>query len=228
MKKLTAIFAVVLTLALLLGAVVGVSASAAEDTPAAQADEKWVISANVAYADDIHPYFAIDATLVADASLLSVTVGGRDAAVSQEPISIKDGVSAYVVEAAGVPAKNMGKALPIVVTYNGEVVEETSYSVAEYFYERLYKNDVINATEAADLLRKELYLSTLEYGAAAQKVLAPGTTPVTELVFVDSPEYSGMWDGTENYEPLTSNLIVTTKAFKVFANSNAPPSSNKV
>ncbi|MBQ2876291.1 MAG: hypothetical protein IJE25_04725 [Clostridia bacterium] len=185
MKKLTAIFAVVLTLALLLGAVVGVSASAAEDTPAAQADEKWVISANVAYADDIHPYFAIDATLVADASLLSVTVGGRDAVVSQEPISIKDGVSAYVVEAAGVSPKNMSKELSIVVKYNGEVVEETSYSVAEYFYERLYKNDVINATEAADLLRKELYLSTLEYGAAAQNVFpVDGITPIEELRYI--------------------------------------------
>ena len=54
MKKLTGIFAVVLTLALLLGAVVGVSASAEEAAAPASA-EKWVISSNVAYADDIHP-----------------------------------------------------------------------------------------------------------------------------------------------------------------------------
>ncbi len=177
MKKLTAIFAVALTLALLLGAVVGFSASADESAPVAQAEEKWVISANVSYADDIHPYFAIDASLVEDASLLSVTVDGKATSISESSVQIKAGVFAYVVEAEGVSAKNISKALPIVVKYNGEIVEETSYSVAEYFFERLYKNDLINAAEAEDILRKELYIATLEYGAAAQKVLPVSGVP---------------------------------------------------
>ena len=211
MKKITSIFAVVLTLALLLGAVVGVSASA--DETSASAAEKWVISANVSYSDDIHPYFAVDANLVDDASLLSVTVDGKETVISEAPVQIKAGVYAYVVEAEGVVAKNFGKALSIVVSYNGKVVEETSYSVAEYFYERLYKNDFINKFNGEDFLRRELYISTLEYGAAAQAIFAPTSPLVTELLYVVAPDYAGMWDASAVYAVKDEIAKVTAYAY---------------
>ena len=216
MKKFRGIFVAVLALALLLGAVVGISATAAEDATAPAANEKWVISANVAYADDIHPYFAIDADLVEDVALLSVTVDGKATEISTEKTEIKDGVFAYVVEAAGVVAKNMGKTLPIVVKYNGEVVEETSYSVAEYFYERLYKNGFAKKFDGEDCLRKELYISTLEYGAAAQKLLAPGTKLVTEFVYVVDGNNAGFWDSSKNY--VTEDKVIKVTSYPTLDN----------
>lgn len=191
MKNFTRLFAVVLTLVLLVGAVVGVSVSA-NDTPS----DNWVVSTNVSYADDIHPYFAIDASLVEDASLLAVTVDGKAAVISDDTADIYgDGsLMAYVAEGKGVVAKNMAKPLAIVVSYNGQVVERTTYSVAEYFLERLYDNGIITATEGKALLQKELYLAALEYGEAAANTLNSAYS-VSDLVYV-----GGIGDASGIYE----------------------------
>ena len=71
MKKITKFLVVALTVALLIGAVVGVSASAAETE---SESEKWVISSNVSYEQNTHLYFAIDASKATDSTLLKVDV----------------------------------------------------------------------------------------------------------------------------------------------------------
>ena len=171
MKRFTKIFVAVLALALLVGGVVGISAAAEEN------DQKWVVSSNVSYADEIFPYFAIDATLAADPTNLKVTVDGEEAKLTatNKDIYGNGTVFAHVYVGTGVAPKDMAAELEIIVTYDDVVVEETTYSVAQYFYERLYKNGIVNATTASDLLKKELYIATLEYGAAANAHFAEKT-----------------------------------------------------
>ena len=64
MKKITKFLVVALSLVLLVGAIVGVSASAADsETPTYSAtSHQFIISANVSYAGKLHLRFAIDPT----------------------------------------------------------------------------------------------------------------------------------------------------------------------
>ena len=165
MKKFTKLLIAVLSLALLIGGVIGISASAAET------EQKWIVSSNVAYTDDIRPYFAISTAYALDASKLNVTVGGEAAYISEKNVDIygDSSVYAHVVVGKGVAAKDMADEFEVVVKYDGETVQTITYSIAQYFYDRLYKNDIASAISGDDLLRKELYLATLAYGSAAQK-----------------------------------------------------------
>ena len=179
MKKVTRFLVVALSLALLLGAVIGISASAADGG----SDGSWVISKNVSYSENIHLMLAIDATEVEDQSKLAVKITDAAGNVSEEMFSTTlvedlygesdDGaVAAYVVRTLGVAAKDMADVLTIEVIYDTKVVETTTYSVAEYFFQRLYADEIILATEEKEVNQKNLYLSSLKYGNAAQKLLA--------------------------------------------------------
>ena len=194
MKKITKFLVVALSLALLLGAVIGISASAADDG----SEGSWVISKNVSYSENIYLMLAVDATKVADQSLLSVnlTIDGVDKVypfnefVYKADLYSGDDVAtpAYTVNTLGVAAKDMLDTITIEVLYDGESVETTTYSVAEYFYQRLYKDELILATETADVNKKSLYLSSLKYGNAAQKLLASADALYLEdTIYVDSP-----------------------------------------
>lgn len=188
MKKITGLLTVALVFALLFGVMVGVTAAA--DTKAA--DDEWVASANVAYSESIYPYFAIDASLAKDASLLSVTAkcGDGEAYTCKLMSKSKDiygdgSLIAHIVKGDGIAAKNMATTITITVSYDGNVVETTTYSIARYFFERLYKNGIVNATAGEDLLRKDLYVSALEYGAAANVVLNQSTSANLAYVWGD-------------------------------------------
>ena len=216
MKKITKFLVVALTVALLIGAVVGVISSAAETE-----GEKWVVSKNVSYDENTHLFFAIDASLAEDSSLLKVDVldaagtslvGEELLTVSEESVDIyeDDSMIAHVVKTPGVAAKDMADVFTINVYY-GETADETTlvdtttYSVAEYFLERLYKDGVVDAAELAEgtdeeiaaakkaVSQKKLYEASLRYGAAAQKVLAASdTTLIENLIYVTSPFVNGV------------------------------------
>ena len=201
MKKITKFLVVALTVALLIGAVVGVSASATDTE-----SEKWVVSKNVSYDENTHLFFAIDASLAEDSSLLKVDVldaagtsliGEELLTVSEESVDIyEDGsMIAHIVKTPGVAAKDFADVLTINVYYGDaeEPVETTTYSVAEYFLQRLYKDGVVDATEGKALSQKKLYEASLRYGAAAQKVLAASdTTLIENLIYVTSPFVNGV------------------------------------
>ena len=215
MKKITKFLVVALTVALLIGAVVGVSSSAAETE-----GEKWVVSKNVSYDENTHLFFAIDASLAEDSSLLKVDVldaagtslvGEELLTVSEESVDIyeDDSMIAHVVKTPGVAAKDMADVFTINVYY-GEtadettLVETTTYSVAEYFLQRLYKDGVVDAAELAEgtdeeiaaakkaVSQKKLYEASLRYGAAAQKVLTDDTVLVDDLIYITSPSITGV------------------------------------
>ena len=192
MKKITKLLVAVLSVVLLLGAVVGISASAG----VLESADRWIYSANVEYGDDLHLYFAIPTSKVVNGEYPTLTVKNDKGVVRAENIgpklgedsttpvtTVNPGVNCYVYITPGVSAKDMADVFTIEVHSGGQVVESIKYSVAEYFFTRLYVNSLADATgvatgdvteeEAAkNLARKNLYFSSLRYGAAAQKLLA--------------------------------------------------------
>ena len=213
MKKISKFLVVALTVALLLGAVIGISAMANDEpaAPAAQAEGSWIISWNVEYNDNLYLMCAIDGSKVGEGDELSVDVTFGGIVVDNSGFKIEkatiQGKAVYTVKTIGVAAKDMADALEIDVKLNGEVVESTSYSVAEYFFQRLYKDEAILATEGEALAQKELYLSSLKYGNAAQKLLAAAdplyientvylySTNDKAVSLLDASEYLELEDG---------------------------------
>ena len=240
MKKITKFLVVVLSLALLVGAVVGVSVAAAED--GAGEDAKWVVSTNVSYGDNIYLYIAVDSTLATDPSKLTINVSGAPYAeddkiinasypVTEQNVDIyEDGsVIAHVIDLPGVAAKYMGDNVELNVWYDGEKVETVTYSVAQYFYERLYENGVVDAVEGdEDYTRKNLYLASLNYGAKAERVLRSGLAASEQLsnkVYLKADAATGLTSGIvykENYISLPDGIwgVKSYKPDGTVANAN--------
>lgn len=218
MKKLTKILVVALTFALLLGTVFAFTVSAEEATqPETENKGPWIVSKNVSYEENTHLYFAIDSAVAADSTKLTLSVLDAQGNVLAEGLTVsvanhdiyKDGSKiCHIIKTPGVAAKDFADVLTINVYYDGsaEPVESTTYSVAEYFLERLYKNEVINATEGNELSQKKLYQASMRYGAAAQKVLSPSdAVKVEDLIYVASPAESGIWN-SNNYLELPDGV----------------------
>ncbi|MBO5316324.1 MAG: hypothetical protein J6B48_07850, partial [Clostridia bacterium] len=104
------------------------------------------------------------------------------------------------------------------VAYKGDSVpadaQYKEYSVAEYLYSRLYKDDFINKTEAdgVDYTRKLHYENTLAYGETAQMLLDKNETLITDYSYVYFPEKDGILDGITGN---TSGLYANGTAFTV-------------
>ena len=215
MKKFTKFLVAALALALLLGTVFAFTVSAAENN-AQSVDNSgtgWLISKNVSYSENIHLLLAIDATKVENPDLLSIKISDAAGNTSEKFFGVEykadlygtadeGAVAAYVIHTLGVAAKDIADELTIEIFYGEDKVETTTYSVAEYFFERLYKNEIILATEGADLDRKNLYLASLKYGNAAQKLLA-----AADPLYIEDAVYVG---GVEGASALvdTENLLV--------------------
>jgi len=188
MKKsnLTKVLLMVLSLALLVGSIVAVGASASESNTVE------IKAKNIAYTDNLTLLIAVDASLE-DAIAGNVKVSyywETDGAATLKAAKLlnpydEDGklVAGYVYTEGdvnypvfyteGVPAKELGRVAKV-VAYTGTLADDANfdtYSVAEYLYARLYKDGVVNATEGKDLLRKNTYENLLAYGASAQELL---------------------------------------------------------
>ena len=87
------------------------------------------------------------------------------------------------------------------VAYTGDVAPTNpvykEYSVAEYLYSRLYKDDFINKTEADgdDYTRKMHYENLMAYGETAQMLFDKEETLITDYSFVYFPEKDGILNG---------------------------------
>ena len=238
MKKITKFLVVALSLALLIGAVVGVSASATET-----GSEKWVISYNVSYEENTHLYFAVDANSVEDSKLLTANVYAADGSVLAEGITTEEynkdlyntkvlededesndgeAVAAWIVRTPGIAAKDFADELTVKVYYGetadeNTVVETFTYSVAEYFLQRLYKDGIIDAVELAEgtdeeiaaakkaVSQKKLYEASLRYGAAAQKVLTDDTVLIDDLIYIAGAGVDSIWD-SNNFLTLDAGI----------------------
>ena len=216
MKKTIKLLVLVLSFALLLGTVFAFTVSA-DEAQTEPINKPWVVSKNVSYEENTHLFLAIDASVAADSTKLSMNVLDDAGEVLAEGLTVsatnqdiyKDGsMIAHVIKTPGVAAKDFADVLTFEVYYDSsaEPVETVTYSVAEYFLERLYKNGIINATTDEDLARKTLYKASLRYGTAAQKVLSPDDkVKVTDLIYVASPKESGIWN-SNNYLELPDGV----------------------
>ena len=204
----------VISAALLLGAAVGITASAAEETSA-----PVVYSQNVEYGGNYALMYAITAESVTgetvslavynNAECAGDPVWSKTVAATEANQETVKGKACYVFTTNGIAAKNMDVQYYVKVTAaNGETVKR--YSVAEYLYERLYKNGIASSTEEGNIKRAELYNTILLYGKQAQDVLFNYNTDengelittddrstfVTDMKYVFVDEAAGTVDGT--------------------------------
>lgn len=206
MKKFSKILIMILSLALLIGSVVAVGASAEES------NTREILAKNVAYTDNVTMLFAVDASLdEAIAGTVKVAYYWEEDGVAvikeakllypydendneiDQYIYHEGGEKYPVYYTEGVPAKELGREVKI-VAYTGTLPEDAefaTYSVAEYLYARLYKDGVVNATEGKDVYRKAVYENLLAYGASAQELLvnydsAEKAVLVTDYTYVIS------------------------------------------
>lgn len=190
--KATKLFVLALSVALLIGAVVGISVSANDS-------ESYGIEAiNVIYKDQIFVAIAVDAPADKAGDLeVSYTFNGKSyTAQYHSNMAVWEGKgdnTLYpVFVTVGIPAKDMGEDVIAEAHVKGGTAGATkNISVASYLYQRLYKDGIVAATEGEDLDKKGFYLATLDYIAYAQKVLYnnanPDATPrtlVTDYVAV--------------------------------------------
>ena len=168
MKKtnLIKIFAPVVAIALLIGALVGISASAAE-TPE-------IVSMNVEYGSELYLYYAVDKASVEGTPALEVVTadGALIKTVSAYEEDTVNGTACYIFKTAGIAPGQLNKAEYVRASDSNGKSDIVSYSVEEYFYERLFMQGYAAKTPAdgTDYYRRNLYFSYLEYGNSAQEL----------------------------------------------------------
>lgn len=193
--KLTKIFVAILSLALIVGAVIGISANA-EDT-----DTYSIKSINVAHGDKTQILIAVDAP-VEDAANIEVkyTFDGTEyVAKYYKNVDIyNDGTEYPVFFTKGIGAKDCGLSVVAEAHKKGTTPALPEYkqvSVADYLFTKLYVEDYISATEGEALEKKELYLAFVDYISSAEEVLYnyanPDKTPrqlLNTRTFVYAPD----------------------------------------
>jgi len=180
-KKYSKIIVFALSLALIIGAAVGIVANAesAESAPE-------ILAKNIEYGDTLKFMVAIDSESVGGEGktvTFSVYEGDPDnngkmlgksaTAVYKDTSETNLGVDfAYIGTATyGISPLAYGENYYLVVECDGAKTV-TQYSAIEYFLERLYGDDIINATEEKELLQKEIYENAIAYGSSVQKYAA--------------------------------------------------------
>ena len=193
--KLTRIAILALSIALLIVAAVGISVSADSES------NYDIIAMNISYGDRTQVLLAID-TPVENAANVAVTYsyGGKtyDAKYYPELTYTEEGVEYPVFYTSGISAKDVGEDI-VAEAHNKNATEYTpsykSVSVVKYLYRMLYREGYINATEAINVHKRELYQAMLTYVAKAQVSLWNDKNgddaqriPVTDRIYAYAPE----------------------------------------
>ena len=221
MKKTrsTKIALLIVSAALLLGAAVGITVSADDNSAPV------ILSQNVEYGGNYALMYAISADSVigeevtlevyTNAECAGDPIWNKTVAATADNQETVLGKNCYVFITCGIAAKDMDVQYYVKVSAdNGETVKR--YSVAEYFYERLYKNGIAFGTSAGDIARAKLYNSALEYAADAQDVLynynfdENGELITTDdrTTFVTDTKYVYVVDGRATIDGTYSSGIV--------------------
>ena len=169
-----------LSIAILMGSAIGIATSAesAENSPK-------ILGKNIEYSDTLKFMVAVDPDSVGGAEkTVTFSVYEGDPAngkILGKPVTAeyKDtsetnlGVAnAYVATSVyGVSPLAYGENYYLVVECDG-VKTTTQYSAIEYFLERLYGDNIVNAKEEADLYQKGIYENAIAYGSYVQKYAA--------------------------------------------------------
>ena len=188
-KGTTKIILLVLSLALLVGAAIGISVSANTTAPD-------IISKNVKTSGNFCLQFAVDpATVIGDDVTLTIynqdptglegdalteaTVQTITKAKTDTELVALDGDKVQddeviVFDTKGVSAKDIADVWYIKTASGGAESALETYSVREYAFERLYKDGTIFAAETDDddykYRQQQFYLTLLEMGSVAQEL----------------------------------------------------------
>lgn len=182
------IFIALIALALLVGAIAGLTVSAESTTPV-------ILSKNVKINGNFCLMFAVDtASVTGNEVTLTVYRENPDGMSAEEKAAATvqtitksktdatlealggDGVkddSVIVFETLGVSAKDITDVWYVTAASEGAESDAITYSVREYAYERLYKDGKVEASDPDTLAyrQRSFYLKLLEIGAAAQELL---------------------------------------------------------
>ena len=172
-SKITKISLLVLSLALIVGAVCAVSASAEDTTPTPD-----IKNQNVYYTDAFHLMFAVDASTVSNGVKLyrydEYPTGKTDVEYASEYTAELQAAGgeyglpydAYVFITDGVSATALDKVIYVQAEDgDGNKSAVKSYSVVEYLYTRLAEVDGVANTDE----QNGLYKSVIDFGTYAQK-----------------------------------------------------------
>ena len=170
--KFTKLFVLILSLALLVGSVVGIASSADEG------GKSYAIkSINIEHGDSVKVLIAVDAD-VSEAEDIEVkyTVGGKTYTATYWKNMTIYGETYPVFYTKGIAIKDCGEDVAVEAHTKGYTPKAPEYKnacVAEYLYGKLYRENYIAMTESdgLDNERKEFYLEMLDYIAGAQQVL---------------------------------------------------------
>ncbi|MBQ8321084.1 MAG: hypothetical protein IJX92_01800 [Clostridia bacterium] len=175
-SKLTKILILTLTAALLACSAFAFGASAEGE---AQNPEIEIAGRNVKYGATLAIQYAVLQSSVSDTATLEVYNGDpanggefkfsvkADAALCNDTVNGIEGPF-YTYTVPGFAAADVCDEVYVFVKDGDNVSETMKYSPAEYFYERLFVDDVINPNDETETYQKALYLSYLEHAADAQ------------------------------------------------------------
>ena len=206
MKKSTIsrIFLLVLSLALVIGAIFSVSAMAEADE---NAESIEIISQNVSYEGQTHLFYAVAYENVTNPEAITLEVkwtdskGEHTATLTESHAEEIEGKACRIFKTPGVDAKNFTQEFTVAAsTAEGTVSATKTFSVAEYCNLWISYVAYISATgepTAEEINLAEACEATLRYGSAIQKHLNyyPDGNPA------DHPEnyvYVKAIDGTAN------------------------------
>ena len=195
MKKsvFTRIFVLIFSLALLIGSVVCVAASADES------DEYGIEAINISHGDKIRVLIAVDAPVEAAENIVVKYTYAGDEYVAKywKNDAIYGDETLYpIFYTVGIAAKDMGE--DITAWVGEDDSDARDVSVVSYLYNRLYREGIITKTEGKDANRKELYLKLLDYGARAQQVLWNNVEGNEPRTLVTDYSYVSVTDGSIN------------------------------
>ncbi len=205
----------ILTLALVISSMVLVVASAnTEDAPS-------IVAVNLSLEGDNRIAIAVDASTASENVKVVASADGVDAQefgyYAKETINF-GGTSkeCYLFLTPYIGQKDLGKVYSFQAVDGEKESKVATMSVAEYFYLRLFRDGVVEATEGEALAQKTLYIANLNAGAAAENLfynfdeddtnniavlanayniaLIPGTDPVVyknNTTTVTLPAYAG-------------------------------------
>ena len=188
MKKITKALILALSLVLLLGSAIGVSAAAEEATDSTAA----ILAQSIVHKDKIQIAFAVDAT-VDEVKAGDVTVEyyiDGDDANKKTATLYTDGTynGNPVLVTSGFAAQDLTSVVTATSYLNGVAKDTKTYSVAQFLLVKLYKDaDSVDAKYAA------LYESLIDYSAKAQAVFEPEEISINDhyIVWTEDAEYDG-------------------------------------
>ena len=185
MKKNTKLLVFILSVALLIGAAMSVSAT--EEAPAPE-----IMAKNVIYGADIRFQFAIDAADFGADKTITVKIydanPAEDGNLLDTSVAVYTDVTetnlgvdyAYIASSkAAVSAIAFGQEFWAVAECDGVQGTAIKYSAVEYFLERLYA-DADSITD----IQKAHYQNAIAYGSTAQKVTGDTKINVADYLYV--------------------------------------------